>query len=124
MDQNIPDFSVEQLNAIQKLVDSRYGVGTELELGDSDVRLDADKEDSILCPVIFWNARECNFMVIRSSENQYRARFFYNPLDQFSTRQIQFTDIEDCVLAVLREQSDHEREASMVKDDPTASNIN
>lgn len=124
MDQKIPDFSDDQLNAIQKLVDSRYGVGTELELGDSEVQLDPGTEVMTLCPVIFWNARECNFMVIRASENQYRARYFYNPLDQFDTRQIQFTDVEDCVLAVLREQADHEREASMVKDDAAANNIN
>lgn len=124
MGQSIPDFTDEQIYAVQKLIDSRYGVGTELELGDSEIQLEPDKKEFTVCPVIFWNARDCNFMVVRSSENQYRARYFYNPLDQFSTRQSQFTDIEDCVLAALREQSDHEREASIAKDAATASNIN
>ena len=122
MGQAIPDYTDEQVNAVQILINTRYGEDTELQFGDSEIQIDLQKKDISLCPVIFWNARDCNFAVMRTGEDQYCAQYFYNPHDQFSTQQVVFTDVEDCVSAVLREQSDRQREEEEVKDGAAAAN--
>jgi hypothetical protein len=124
MIQSITDFTDEQVNAVQFLINKRYGEETELHLGDSEVQIDPEKEVLNTCPVIFWNARGCNFVVIKTGENQYRAQYFYTPHDQAGTQQAFFTVIEDCVTAVLGEQSDHERASEGEKSSATGADIN
>ena len=109
MAQSIPDFSETQVGAVQSQVNERYGEEIDLYRADSEYQHDADDDKTIQCPVIFWNARECNFAIMRTAENQYRAQYFYNPHEQYKTRQAFFTDISDCALAILREQADDER---------------
>jgi hypothetical protein len=114
MTQSIADYTDEQVSAVQTLINNCYGEETELHLGDSEVKIDPGKKEVFVCPVIYWNARECNFVIIKSGEDQYRARYFYTPHDQVSTQQTFFTVVEDCADAVLREQSDDERESGGV----------
>ncbi len=123
MTQSIIDFSDEQVNAVQAMVNKRYGEETELHLGDSEVQVDPKKDELAACPVIFWNARECNFVIIKTGEDQYRAQYFYTPHDQVNTQQAFFTVIEDCASAILREQSDYERESEGVPDGTTGADL-
>ncbi len=123
MGQSIPDFSEQQVSAIQQLINQRYKEDIELHLADSEVQIDPEIPGTTVCPILFWNARECNFVVMRTGEDQYRAQYFYNPHDQYPTQQGYFTTAEDCASAVLREQSDYEREAEGVKDGATAADI-
>ena len=123
MSQSIPDFSEQQVSTVQQMINARYKEDIELLLADSEVQIDPAILDTTACPILFWNARECNFVIMRTGENQYRAQYFYNPHEQYPTQQDFFTIIEDCVTAVLREQSDYEREAQMVKDGATGANI-
>lgn len=123
MAQTITDFSDGQLNAVQFLINKRYGEETELQLGDSEVQIDPEKDETVSCPVIFWNARECNFVIIKTGEDQYRAQYFYTPHDQVSTQQSYFTVIEDCAIAVLGEQSDYERESEGAKSGATGADL-
>ena len=111
MTQPISDFSDEQLNAVQSLINKRYDEEIELHLGDSEIQIDPEKKETTVCPIIFWTGRECNFVIMRTGADQYRAQYFYTPHEQVSTQQVFFTVIEDCVAAVLREQSDYERES-------------
>ena len=123
MSQSIPDFSEQQVSTVQQMINARYKEDIELLLADSEVQIDPAILDTTVCPILFWNARECNFVIMRTGENQYRAQYFYNPHEQYPTQQDFFTIIEDCVTAVLREQSDYEREAQMVKDGATGASI-
>lgn len=109
MTRSITDFTDEQLSALQSLVNARYGEETELHMGDSEMQLDPAKNELVDCPVVFWTARDCNFVVIKTGADQFRAQYFYTPHDQVATRQAFFTTVEDCVTAMLREQSDYER---------------
>ena len=123
MTQSIADYNDEQVSAVQALINNRYGEETELHLGDSEVQIDPGKKEVFVCPVIYWNARECNFVIIKSGEDQYRARYFYTPHDQVSTQQTFFTVVEDCADAVLCEQSDDERESEGVASGATGADI-
>ena len=108
----IPDFTDQQLSAIQRLINSHYGEETEMHLGDSELQLNPQAKQVESCPIIFWSACGCNFVIVRTGEDQYRAQYFYTPHEQVSTHQVFFTTVEDCASAVLREQSDAERESA------------
>jgi hypothetical protein len=114
MPQPIVDYTDEQVSAVQTLINNHYGEETELQLGDSEVQIDPKLEEVTPCPVIFWNASECNFVIIKTGEDQYRAQYFYTPHEQVSTQQVFFTVVEDCVNAILREQSNDERKSGGV----------
>jgi hypothetical protein len=124
MVQSIIDFSEEQVGSVQSLINERYGEETELHLGDSEVQIDPENEERTVCPVIFWNARDCNFVIIKTGENQFRAQYFYTPHEQASTQQVFFTTVEDCASAVLREQSDYERESEGAVIGATGADLN
>lgn len=124
MSNSISDFTDEQVNAVQRMVNQRFGEEIELHMGDSEVQLDPAKKELVDCPVIFWNARDCNFVVIKTGEDQFRAQYFHTPHDLVSTHQVIFTTVEDCASAVLREQSDHEGESERVKDGATGADLN
>ncbi len=112
MSQSITDFTDEQLNAVQALLNKRYGEEIEMILGDSEMQVDSNEKALAVCPVIFWNARECNFVIAKTGEDVYQAQYFYTPHEQMGTRQAYFTAVEDCANAVLGEQSDYERESA------------
>lgn len=124
MTQPISDFSDAQINAVQGLVNERFGEQVELHLGDGEIQIDPIKSELTECPVIFWNARKCNFVVIKTGEDQFRAQYFYTPHEQASTHQAFFTTVEDCVLAVLREQSDDQLQAEGVANGATGADLN
>ena len=123
MSNSISDFTDEQVNAVQIMVNRRFGEEIELYLGDSEVQVDPAKNELVECPVIFWNARDCNFVVIKTGEHEFQAQYFHTPHDQTSTHQAFFNTVEDCASAVLREQSDYERESVGVKDGATGSDL-
>jgi len=124
MGQLISDFSDTQINAVQQLINARYKEDTELQLADSEVQIDPQLDETTVCPVLFWNACDCNFVILRTGDDQYRAQFFYNPHDQYSTQQVFFTTVEDCASAILREQSDYEREVEGARSSATGADIN
>ncbi len=111
----IPDFSDDQLAAIQQLVNQRYASEVEIHLADSEAQLTPGDDTLTQCPVLFWTARDCNFAILRVGADQFRSTYFYTPNEQFSTPQAIFTAVEDCVLAVLQAQADHERNLAMAE---------
>lgn len=124
MVQAVTDFTDEEISTLQALVNRRCGVTTELLLGDSDFQSDPAQAEVVSCPVVFWSSLDCNFVLMRTGEDQYRAQYYYNPNDQFSTRQSVFTDIEDCASAVMREQSESERDSDKTKNTINVVDIN
>ena len=124
MGQVIPDFSDVQINAVQQLINARYKEDTELQLADSEVQIDPLHDETTACPVLYWNARECNFVILKTGDDQYRAQFFYTPQNQYSTHQIFFTTVEDCASAVMREQSGYECEVEGARSGTSGTDIN
>ncbi len=119
----IADFSDVQVAAIQAVIDQRYGEETKLVLGDGEVQVDPSQSLTVSCPILFWSARACNFVIMRCGDDQYCAQFYYDPSELFTTHQAMFTVVEDCAIAVLREQSDHERESKGVKSGMTGADL-
>lgn len=108
MSAGIPDFSEAELKQVTALLDQRYGRTVSLELADSELQLGADAALSS-CPTLYWSERGAHFVVCRVAPDRYRCQFYYSDAEQYGTGRPEYDDLRECVLTLLRVQSDHER---------------
>jgi len=71
----IPDFSGADIDLIEQPLALRYEERVETHFADSELKLDADSQILTSCPTIFWQARGCNFVVLRTAPDRFRCEF-------------------------------------------------
>jgi hypothetical protein len=140
----IPDFTDSEIDIIRQLLTQRYQKDVDLHLADSEITLHLnnngpnhsgpdssepensrpDSAEAVSCPTVFWHERGANFVVVKAAMFSYRTQFFYTPLEQFGTGIDEYSDLEQCIAAVLQTQSDHKREREGVNSDSTGETIN
>lgn len=106
----ISDFTDPELDIIKDLLQLRFKEAIEIHLADVELPLDPASNELTECPAVFWQARQCSFVVAKTAADEFRCQFFYEPSDQFSTGHSKFDDIGTCVSTLLQVQSDSERE--------------
>jgi hypothetical protein len=121
---SIPDFTEAEQKLVSALLLKRYGTVLSLQLADSELQLGADPEDLTSCPTFYWNERGAHFVVCKIGAGRYRCQFFYSEAEQYGTGRKEYTDLENCIMTLLRVQSDHERELANVSSGATAANLN
>jgi len=112
----IPDFTPEELKGISDCLQERYGESIPFEQADIELRLNEDDAQATECPAVYWEKKECHFVIAKTDESQYYSQYFYDPQELYGTGQQFYTDLPDCVLATLRAQADHDRQKNMAKD--------
>ena len=112
-----PDFNDTELWVVRATLKERYGTDVEIQLGDSEVRLDPAARTLTSCPVVVWSERGANFVIFKTGESRYRAQFFYRGYQQYATGRPEYDDIASCVLALLQVQADHERDQAGAGED-------
>lgn len=104
----IPDFNNQELDVIKKTIAERFGEPIPIELADIEVRLDKATTQLTECPAVYWEARSCHFVVIKTGDKRYRNQFFYKGYQQYGTGIEEYDDIFNCALTLLQVQADHE----------------
>ena len=104
----IPDFTDTERHVVQTTVKERFGKPVEVLAADAEIRLFSDDRELTEVPVLYWQERDCQFVIFKVGENHYRNQFFYSVKQQFGTGREEYDDIGDCVLTLLRVQADHE----------------
>ena len=104
----IPDFTDTERHVVQTTVKERFGKPVEVLAADAEIRLFSDDRELTEVPVLYWQERDCQFVIFKVGENHYRNQFFYSVNQQFGTGREEYDDIGDCVLTLLRVQADHE----------------
>jgi len=112
----IPDFSDAERALIHAAVVKRYGQPIEIELAESELRLDPSVPILTACPTLFWSERGANFVICKLGATQYRCQFFYSPREQFGTGHEVYDDLQQCVTVLLQVQADHERQRAITGD--------
>jgi len=105
----IPDFTDAERERVAALLAQRYGRSVALELAESELQLAPDPDALTHCPTLYWHERGAHFVVCRVAPDRYRCQFFYSEREQYGTGIADYADLEECVLTLLRTQSDHER---------------
>ena len=112
----IPDYTPEELKSIGDCLQERYGESIPFEQADIELRLTENDSQVTECPAVYWEKKDCHFIVAKIDEAHYFSQYFYDSEEQFSTEKQFYTDLLDCVLTTLRAQADHERQKNMAKD--------
>lgn len=115
-----PDFTDLERDLVCELLYQRYLKPVWPELADSELQLDPASEDLTVCPTLYWSERGANFVVCKVAEQRYRCQFFYADADQYGTGHVDYVDLRNCVLTLLRIQADHEKQSAGVSSGATA----
>ena len=93
MQSSIPDFSDADLQGIAQLLERRYGKAVPVEMAESEVSFGEDAAAITVCPTVYWTERGAHFVVFKTAEMRYRARFFYGDVDQFSAGRDEYASL-------------------------------
>ena len=112
----IPDFTETELWTLRTALTERYGASVDLQLGDSEVRLNPESSTLSSCPVAYWAMGGANFVIFKIGEGEYRNQFYYRGRDQFGTGRDYYDNLSECVTILLQVQADHERKKNLNAD--------
>lgn len=104
----IPDFNDMERLVVETTIKERFGYSVEVLSADAEIGMDSGDDELDEVPVLYWQERECQFVIFKVADNRYRNQFFYSAKDQFGTGREEYDDIGDCVSTLLQVQSDHE----------------
>ena len=119
----IADFNSAERWVIESALKERYGHMVQIELADSDLKLDPEAPVLTTCPTVFWSERGCQFLIFKTAEDRYRCQFFYADDEHYGTGRSEYDELAECVSLLLKLQADHEKQRQGVQSGMTAGEI-
>jgi len=119
----IPDFNSAERWVIESALKERYGRIVQIELADSELKLDPGTPVLSVCPTVFWSERGCNFLVFKTARDRYRSLFYYSEEEQYGTGRNEYDELAECVSLLLKLQADHEKQRQGVHTGMTGGQI-
>jgi hypothetical protein len=103
----IPDFNDTELWTIQTALKERFGEEQEIQLAETEIRLNKHTTQLTLCPAAYWEHDKCHFVVCKTAAERYRCMFFYRVHQMYGTGIEEFDNLTECVVTLLQVQADH-----------------
>lgn len=103
----IPDITETELWIVRTTLTERYGQPMTPEVADSEIRIEPSDRELTQVPVIFWQAEDCNFIIFKTGERNYRGQFFYRLYQQYGTGVREYDDLTECIVSLLQTQADY-----------------
>jgi len=94
----IPDFSDSELWIIKSTLEERYGKSPEIQLAETEMRLNRGKTELVACPTVYW----------QTGDRNYRCQFFYRIHQMYGTGIEEYDDLTECMVTLLQVQADHD----------------
>jgi len=79
------DFSDQKIDIARQIIKERYGQDVEVKLANVELRLDLIAHELTTCPAIYWEMRDCHFVVAKLARMRFYYQFFYKGTEQFGT---------------------------------------
>ena len=117
------DYTEQECQAVQQVLNERYKSPVEVHLADCEVQPDKDCDERVERPAIFWNALDCNFVLIKMADDEFQGFFFYQPDEHFASAQQTYSNAVNCVIALLQFQADQFGESQGYVSGATAADI-
>ena len=80
----------------------------EIQLAETEMRLDRGRTELIPCPTVYWQVDDCHFVVVKTGDRHYRCQFFYRIHQMYGTGVEEYDDLTECVVSLLQVQADHQ----------------
>jgi len=103
----IADFSESEMWIVQTALAERYNEAVDIQLADSELRLNPYSSELTLCPVAYWEKEGCHFVVFKTGDLSYRSQFYYRIHQMFGTGIEEYDDLSECMVTLLQVQADH-----------------
>ena len=104
----IPDYSESELWLIRTTLEERYSEAPEIQLADSEMRLERGRTELVPCPTAYWEVDNCHFVIVKTGDRHYRCQFFYRIHQMYGTGIEEFDDLTECIVTLLQVQADHQ----------------
>jgi len=102
----IPDFNDSELWTIQTTLKERFGTDKDVQLAETELRLDRHSSEMIPCPAAYWEHNNCHFVVAKTAAERYRCFFFYLVHQMYGTGISEYDNLTECVVTLLQVQAD------------------
>jgi len=110
---DIPDITETEEWIVSTTLKERYGEHKpELQFADAEIRLSPADRELTTCPVFFWEADDCHFVIFKTGERRYRCQFFYRGYQQYGTGVHEYDDLTECAVQLLQTQADYSAKES------------
>jgi hypothetical protein len=109
----ISDFNDSELWIIKTTLQERYKQDIEIQLADSELKLDPSSSNLTWCPTVYWEVKEVSFVIFKTAPQRYRCQFFYDEQEHYGTGIDEYDNIADCVTTLLQVQADHEAQKTL-----------
>lgn len=97
----------EQLQ-VRSVLRKRWDKGeVSIQIVDVDMRVADSEEENTECPAIYWDASDYHFLLMKVAENKFRPQFFYQDSEEAGAVELEFDDIAECAMALLKMQANH-----------------
>jgi len=106
----ISDFSESELWMINSTLRERYGEPPEVQLAQTELRLDLSRTELSPCPAAYWEVDGCHFIIAKSADKRYRCQFFYREHQMYGTGREEYDDLTECVVTLLQVQADQQHD--------------
>jgi len=119
----ISDFTDADRWVVETALKERYGKIVKPEPADSEIKLDPASSEVTVCPTLYWEQNDVEFVIFKIGAARYRSQFFYSVLEQYGTGR-DFDDLAECVVTTLRLQADHEKDRAGATSGKTGADLN
>jgi hypothetical protein len=104
----IIDFEQHDIDMVRQTLHERYGKPVEVQLADTELRLDPGDRELTECPALYWEQDDCHFVVSKIGAEKFHCQFYYKGTEQFGTSIREYDDLLNCIVTLLRLQADHQ----------------
>ncbi len=104
------EFTTEEVNAVKQTLKERYGTDIDMQFADVELRLDEGDRELVSRPALYWESKDCHFVISKIDNEHFHSQFFYSGSQQFGTGIKKYDDVVNCVVTLLQVQADHELE--------------
>jgi hypothetical protein len=111
----VAGFDDSELWVIRETLKKRYGEDREYKLAGCELQLNPSDPALTICPIVFWSARDCNFVIFKVVEQEYGCQFFYDAQEQYGTGPKKYDNLAECLTTLLQVQADHEKDRAGIR---------
>ena len=65
----IPDYSESELWLIRTTLEERYSKAPEIQLADTEMRLERSSTELVPCPTAYWEVDNCHFVIVKTGDS-------------------------------------------------------